>query len=184
MAQAKKEEEEKEENDDDRGGDEKETKKTREKLTETRALLDELLSWFKHEFFEWMDCPKCDKCDLLDTACENISSSASSASSDSRREANTRERYKEKKDRSEKRCIGATPPTALERSLDCGRVELWSCLACGDGSLRFPRHNDVPTLLLETRGGRCGEFANAFTAVCNGAGLTARLALDFSDHVW
>lgn len=42
----------------------------------------------------------------------------------------------------------------------------------------------MPTLLLETRGGRCGEFANAFTAVCNGAGLEARLVLDFSDHVW
>ena len=52
--------------------------------------------------------------------------------------------------------------------------------------MRFPRHNDVPTLLLEeaSRGGRCGEFANAFTAVCNGAGLEARLVLDFNDHVW
>ena len=71
------------------------------------------------------------------------------------------------------------------------RVRAFSCLTHvvdsndnGGSPLRLPRHNDVPTLLLETRGGRCGEFANAFTVVCNGAGLVARLVLDFSDHVW
>ena len=140
------------------------TKEKKKKLTETRALLDGLLSWFKRDFFEWVDSPKCEACDILLGA--------------------EQRRYKEKKDRSEKRYVGAAPPTAAEQSLGCGRVELWSCSACRRDSLRFPRHYDVPTLLLEARGGRCGEFANAFTVVANAAGLEARLVLDFSDHVW
>ena len=177
QAVVEEEEEKKKNDDDDNGKSEEERKKKKAKgLTETRALLDKLLSWFKHDFFEWIDSPKCERCDLVveEPAC-------SSGSSGSREKTR---RYKEKKDRSEKKCIGATPPTPLELSLGCGRVELWSCSQCGSDSLRFPRHNDVPTLLLETRGGRCGEFANAFTVVCNVAGLVARLVLDFSDHVW
>ena len=152
-------------------------------------MLDGLLSWFKRDFFEWIDSPKCERCDVLlasEPESGSGSGSGSGSSSSSTITGSRGKEYKKKKDRSTKECVdGAAAPTALERSLGCGRVELWSCSGCRNPeSLRFPRHNDVPTLLLGARGGRCGEFANAFTAVCNAAGLEARLVLDFSDHVW
>lgn len=60
------------------------------------------------------------------------------------------------------------------------RVELSQC--CGR-TLEFHRYNDV-AVLLRTRRGRCGEFANAFTFLCRCAGFEARLVVATFDHVW
>ncbi|KAE8010048.1 hypothetical protein FH972_006446 [Carpinus fangiana] len=59
---------------------------------------------------------------------------------------------------------------------------LHSCSFCSRIT-RFPRYNDV-LKLLETRRGRCGEWANCFTLYCRAFGYESRLILDFTDHVW
>ena len=45
------------------------------------------------------------------------------------------------------------------------------------------RYND-PALLLRTRRGRCGEWANCFALVANALGFCCRWVLDLTDHVW
>ncbi|KAJ8760701.1 hypothetical protein K2173_017745 [Erythroxylum novogranatense] len=62
------------------------------------------------------------------------------------------------------------------------RVELYHCNSC-TRITRFPRYND-PLKLVETRRGRCGEWANCFTLYCHAFGYESRLILDFTDHVW
>lgn len=62
------------------------------------------------------------------------------------------------------------------------RIELYRCKLCSNVT-RFPRYND-PMKLLETRKGRCGEWANCFTLYCRAFGYESRLILDFTDHVW
>ncbi|KAK9152592.1 hypothetical protein Sjap_000072 [Stephania japonica] len=62
------------------------------------------------------------------------------------------------------------------------RVELYRCSVCSK-TTRFPRYND-PLKLVETRRGRCGEWANCFTLYCRAFGYESRLVLDFTDHVW
>jgi peptide-N4-(N-acetyl-beta-glucosaminyl)asparagine amidase len=69
--------------------------------------------------------------------------------------------------------IGSATPTASEAMHRAGHVELYECVGCHAG-IRFPRYNSVEKLL-ETRRGRCGEFAQAFTLICIAAGLTARM---------
>ncbi|GER55406.1 peptide-N(4)-(N-acetyl-beta-glucosaminyl) asparagine amidase [Striga asiatica] len=62
------------------------------------------------------------------------------------------------------------------------RVEVYRCKSCMNQT-RFPRYND-PLKLLETRRGRCGEWANCFTLYCRAFGYESRLILDLTDHVW
>ncbi|XP_028770648.1 peptide-N(4)-(N-acetyl-beta-glucosaminyl)asparagine amidase isoform X2 [Neltuma alba] len=62
------------------------------------------------------------------------------------------------------------------------RVELYRCTICSKFT-RFPRYND-PIKLVETREGRCGEWANCFTLYCRAFGYDSRLVVDFTDHVW
>ncbi|XP_012492851.1 peptide-N(4)-(N-acetyl-beta-glucosaminyl)asparagine amidase [Gossypium raimondii] len=62
------------------------------------------------------------------------------------------------------------------------RVELYRCNSCSRVT-RFPRYND-PLKLVETRKGRCGEWANCFTLYCRAFGYESRLVLDFTDHAW
>ena len=77
---------------------------------------------------------------------------------------------------------GAATPTPDEAAHGASRVESYRCVPCGAG-VRFPRYND-PVKLLETRAGRCGEWANAFTLCCRTLGYDARWVLDWTDHVW
>ncbi|KAK4759367.1 hypothetical protein SAY87_022498 [Trapa incisa] len=77
---------------------------------------------------------------------------------------------------------GMGSPLSSELQYGASRVELYSCRYCL-GTTRFPRYND-PLKLLETRRGRCGEWANCFTLYCRTFGYDSRLVLDFTDHVW
>eukprot|EP00258_Populus_trichocarpa_P023347 XP_024439366.1 peptide-N(4)-(N-acetyl-beta-glucosaminyl)asparagine amidase isoform X1 [Populus trichocarpa] len=69
-----------------------------------------------------------------------------------------------------------------ETQYGAARVELYRCNSCSTIT-RFPRYND-PLKLVETRRGRCGEWANCFTLYCRAFGYESRLILDFTDHVW
>ncbi|XP_023200206.1 peptide-N(4)-(N-acetyl-beta-glucosaminyl)asparagine amidase isoform X2 [Xiphophorus maculatus] len=76
----------------------------------------------------------------------------------------------------------ALGPTAEELRWGAQRVENHYCQSC-QLSTRFPRYNH-PEKLLETRRGRCGEWANCFTLCCRAMGLEARYIWDSTDHVW
>lgn len=78
--------------------------------------------------------------------------------------------------------IGRGNSTAEELRYGASRVELFRCSGC-QREIRFPRYSDAMKLL-ETRSGRCGEWANCFTLYCRAFGYQARLVLDFTDHVW
>lgn len=83
---------------------------------------------------------------------------------------------------SQSRRSGVGYPTPEEARHGGERVELFRCEGCGK-EVRFPRYKD-PLKLLETRSGRCGEWANCFTLYCRALGYPARLVLDSTDHVW
>jgi peptide-N4-(N-acetyl-beta-glucosaminyl)asparagine amidase len=61
------------------------------------------------------------------------------------------------------------------------RVEVVWCQKCETAS-EFPRYNSVRRLL-QSRKGRCGEYANLFGCLCRAVGLETRYILDFTDHV-
>ncbi|XP_076936047.1 peptide-N(4)-(N-acetyl-beta-glucosaminyl)asparagine amidase-like isoform X1 [Bidens hawaiensis] len=69
-----------------------------------------------------------------------------------------------------------------ELAYGASRVEVYCCNVCSR-TTRFPRYND-PLKLLETKKGRCGEWANCFSLYCRSFGYDTRLILDFTDHVW
>uniref|UniRef100_A0A8C3WYL8 Peptide-N(4)-(N-acetyl-beta-glucosaminyl)asparagine amidase n=1 Tax=Catagonus wagneri TaxID=51154 RepID=A0A8C3WYL8_9CETA len=73
-------------------------------------------------------------------------------------------------------------PSDDERRWGADRVEDHYCDAC-QLSNRFPRYNN-PEKLLETRCGRCGEWANCFTLCCRALGFEARYVWDYTDHIW
>ena len=74
-------------------------------------------------------------------------------------------------------------PNFQEEQDGAGRVELYQCLQCPQ-SQRFPRYGRVPAKLLETRRGRCGEWANCFALILTAFGFQTRHVNDFADHVW
>lgn len=72
--------------------------------------------------------------------------------------------------------------TGDERRFGAGRVEVYACADCGHDT-RFPRYND-PVKLLQTRQGRCGEWANVCTLLLRSLGLNVRYIWNAEDHVW
>lgn len=81
-----------------------------------------------------------------------------------------------------KLCNQSGFPTDDDKRFGASRIELYQCSSCGS-EFRFPRYNH-PLKLLETRTGRCGEWANCITCICVVLGFEARLVLDWTDHVW
>eukprot|EP00934_Nitzschia_sp_Nitz4_P008147 Nitzschia sp. Nitz4//scaffold374_size14026//5689//8782//NITZ4_008959-RA/size14026-augustus-gene-0.11-mRNA-1//1//CDS//3329549623//8137//frame0 len=75
------------------------------------------------------------------------------------------------------------PETQEELQGGASRVEVYYCPTCQANTTTFPRYNQVAKLL-ETRRGRCGEYANLFGFFCRAVGFETRYVLDWSDHVW
>lgn len=83
----------------------------------------------------------------------------------------------------ETKCVGFEPPQESEKKYDASRTEIFVCTSNCGAITRFPRYND-PGKLLDTRRGRCGEWANAFFLLAKACGLTVRAVYDWTDHVW
>ena len=83
---------------------------------------------------------------------------------------------------SDTQAMGDGPVTAEEVKWRASTASVFHCPSCG-AKTRFVRYNSVEKLL-ETRQGRCGEFANCFGAILAALEFDVRMVIDMSDHVW
>eukprot|EP00392_Amoebophrya_sp_AT5.2_P009423 g9451.t1 len=72
--------------------------------------------------------------------------------------------------------------TEYEQIFGSHSAHVYRCEKTGKEQ-RFPRYNNV-FKLLETRCGRCGEWANVFSAMLRAVGYETRFIADTTDHVW
>ena len=77
---------------------------------------------------------------------------------------------------------GSVQPSSDDLRWGASRVEAHICRIC-QVNTRFPRYTN-PEKLLDTRKGRCGEWADCFTLCCRALGFEARFIMDWTDHVW
>ncbi|CAD7936148.1 unnamed protein product [Amoebophrya sp. A120] len=78
--------------------------------------------------------------------------------------------------------VGGCRSNEAEAIFASHNTELYRCDTTGKEQ-RFPRYNNV-FKLLQTRLGRCGEWANCFAAMLRAVGFETRYIVDFTDHVW